>query len=289
MDPSDEVDSQSGDDDLDFGADFQFDNDLVHDIEELGEEERRMLQILETEPDEADNAVVESKSPSEQMETKVQANINHSVENGLGKSEEDAIALSDDDEEPDEAAVKSTVVNTASAQPVNGPSMIRITIKRLHSNPVLRNDDILDGCRVYRICFTETKLGLEIDIFNGRIVVTAVRQERIDRLGPNSKPGVGDILCGIKRHAVGVAESLPFALHYLKRILQNTPIEFLFLEAPKFIAIFQNELAQVNRTNLGDLVPPMTTSTISTAQNSFELQTKGITTTVPDVIELLDD
>ena len=307
VDPSDEGDCQNGDDDIDFGEDLQFDIDLAHDIEELGGEERRMLQSLETDTDEADNVAVDPSAPVDPVDAKVLANKSNAFENGLGKSEDDAISLSDDDDEEQlDVAAKSSAGNTTSESQLENA---KTAVGNSGWNPALLNDDVFDGCRLYRIFFCEPKLGLEVLLFNRRIVVSSIRPERLARLGPNSKPGVGDILCGIKGHSVGLVENLPAALHFLKLLLQKPPIEFNFIEAPKFISVFELERARamrekgISQLQNGSshqnavLSPPMMalTNTITTQQqyhlaSQLQVPTNACrTTSNPDIIELLDD
>jgi hypothetical protein len=312
VDPSDEEDSHNDDDDLDFGDDLQFDTDLAHDIEELGEEERRMLQSLENDADESDNLVpVADPTATADPDVKVKANVSNIVEEGLGKSEEDAILLSDDDDE--DAAVESTakpagnVSNTTIEKSAENTKNTLVHTSTAY-NPAFQSEDIFDGCRLYRICFCETKLGLEVILVNGRIVVSSIRPERMARLGPNSKPGVGDILCGIKGHTVGLVNDLHATLQFLKRILMRPPIEFSFIEAPKFIALFNSDSSQVKReqkkklfhsgVHQNPMVPLITASsnpgTINMAQHQQESQpaSQQVPTahnSIPDIIELSDD
>ena len=288
MDPSDDGDSENGDDDMDFGEDLQFDSDLVHDIEELGEEERKMLQSLEADADETDIVVGDATIPEDPVDVKIPANGSSSVENGLGKSEDDAISLSDDEEEQVEATTKSPVNNSTSEGHVNNTKPT--VSERIRSNPALLSDDLFDGCRMYRVCLNESNLGVEIILHGGRIVVSAVRPERIARWGPNSKPSVGDILCGIKGHSLAFAHSLPPAIHFLKYILRKPPIEFNFIEAPKFTAMFKLQLDQTANQDVE--VPPTTSSTGNVTQHQQEplqIPPQASTKRLPDIIELLDD
>lgn len=265
VDASDESESQNEDDDINFGDDFQLDGEFEHDIEALGEEERRMLQNLDPDADEVDNnAVVESNAPTdpEPGDTKVPAVVtSDSVENGIGKSEDDAISLSDDDDDDQQVAP---------VQPIDD----------------MGSDDILDGCRLYRTRFNEPKLGVNLDLLKGRIIVSVVGSDRTSRCGPNAKPQVGDIFCCVQGLPIPLFRTMPEGVEYLRLALQNVPIELTFVEAPKFIAKYRTLR---NTTTRDVLVPAMATSTNLMPQNQNGLPTSATRSAVPDVIDLMDD
>jgi hypothetical protein len=283
----DDSDSQNGDDDIDFSEEMQLDNDLYHDIEELGEEERRMLQISDPDVDDADNAVEPVAQSDDGMDAKPSALVtDNPTDNGLGKSEDDAISLSDDESEgsPNENVEKPKEL-------LNVPT------------PKVTHNDLLGDCRVYRIVFGETRLGLDIVYHEGRIVVSNIRPERAFQFGPNSKPGVGDILCGIEGQTLGLIPELAPTTAYLKALLHKHPVEVIFMEAPKFVAIFrmmvETKFQKVNES----VVPSASTLHVDTdgVPNPLDHVAKPVkvssNTQLPmvvsapqnDVIELLDD
>ena len=268
VDASDESDSQNDNDDIDFGDDFQLDGEFELDIEALGEEEeRRMLQSLDPEADEVDNnAMVELKAPAlpdpEPGDAKVPAIVtSDSVEYGIGKSEDDAISLSDDDDDDQPIAP---------VEPIDD----------------LWNDDDFDGCRLYCTRINESTLGIYLDILNGRIVVKGIRPARTSRYGPNAKPQFGDIFCCVQGIPIPLFKDIPEGQDYLKRALMKVPIELTFVEAPKVVAKYRTLLDDKARNAL---VSATATSTNLKPQNQNWMTTNATKSTVPDVIELLDD
>jgi hypothetical protein len=303
VDTSTETDSQNGDDDIDFGEEFQFDSDLAHDIEELGEEEQKMLNNLEPESDETE--ITESKFPADVREPK----SNSTIENAIGKSEDDAITLSDDEDEQ----VRSDKSNNDAAVPVQNVSTGTSNEKDVSEKPIidsesanqiLPKENILSGCRLYRIRLSDSNLGLEVLLYEGRIIVSRLRPERIVRYGSSSKPSVGDILVAVQGQALGSITSLTATLQYIKAVLQKPPIDLMFIEAPKFIERFRIEYPktkqlqqpQAHQQNyVPNPVPNIRTPTSNILQPPSNMKptrplqlptSKAIT---PEIIELLDD
>jgi hypothetical protein len=283
-DPYDDSDSQNGDEDIDFSEEMQLDTDLYNDIEELGEEERRMLQISDPDADDADNVVEPVSQTDDGMDAKLTASNNNPVDNGLGKSEDDAISLSDDEHD-------------------GSPNMI-VEKPKEHFDvptPKVTHNDLLADCRIYRIVFGEMRLGLDIVYHEGRIVVSRIRSERIFQFGPNSKPGVGDILCGIDGQTLGLIPELAPTTAYLKALLQKHPVEVVFMEAPKFVAIFKMMAEKKFQKLNASVVDTASTMQVATdgVPNMLDRVTKPmnvssnhqlpISAPQNDVIELLDD
>jgi hypothetical protein len=239
-------DEEDGADDADFDQELQLDSDLVHDIEELGEEEQKMLQ--EADPDADDT---EGEPAPIELDSKMAAQ-EISEESCLGRSEEDAIALSDDEAETTDDGMhesngastsdKSKEASQASSATNQGSVDSRVaSVPTILPEPKDSNEpyDILSGSRLYRIIFGDSQLGLEVALHEGRIVVARISQERLARLGKGSKPAVGDILSSIAGHSLGLVPNLHRTLSYLKHVLQTPPVELTFLEAPRFIEAFR--------------------------------------------------
>lgn len=256
---------------------FELDGDLVHDIEELGEEEQRMLQESE-DPDDGDG---DGQQPIE-FDTKMPARKSvFERTSSKGLSEDDAIALSDDEEVP-----------TSSKPSANGTTVDK-TISDAKEQQVYEGlsknvDDpqnILEGCRLYRIIFPDKRLGLEVTIYNYRVVVAGVNDERLQRLGHDSKPSVGDILVGIAGSALKPANNLGAILQYLKSVLENPPTEFTFAEAPRFVTEFKRVREQINQP-----IPPIPFATATAAAATVSRPPPpSNSNSNSDMIELLDD
>jgi hypothetical protein len=272
-------DDDDGTYDADFDQELQLDVDLCHDIEELGEAEQKMLQQADPDADDIDGepalTMLEYKLPAKE----------NPQENSVGRSEDDAIALSDDDEEPTEN--EKPISNFASASfKAAEPKQALTRDQSLVDRNAGTNDsnDILSGGRLYRIIFGETTLGLDVTLYEGRIVVAKVSVERLARLGEHSKPAVGDILAAIAGHSLGLIANLSATLQYLKQALQSPPpVELMFIEAPNFMEAFQKQSLLNKALEIGNsqqqqqqpsVAPPQIPADISSFSN--------------DVIDLLD-
>lgn len=281
-------DDEDGSDDSNIEQELQLDGDLVHDIEELGEEERKMLQQTEeTEDNDSD------PSPSD-LDTKMPAKETVGRSSSQGLTEEDAIALSDDEEEiadkkpsgnsgfvPEKQSAESTQSSTGITSQTAGTVDASTTAA---GNTQQADDptDILTGSRLYRIIFDGTKLGLEVAMYNQRVVVTGVTEERRKQLGDDSKPSAGDILVSIGGQTVPLTEQLDSVLSYLRRELQQPPTELMFLEAPKFTeGLFKQFVARLHaaasKAQRKPAPPPPPPAAAAPPSSSNE------------VIELLDD
>jgi hypothetical protein len=240
IDEADCSDDEGGIDDDDAFNDLQFDSDLAHDIEELGEEERQMLRLADPDAEDADGepALLD-------MDTKPPATEPDIVdERGLGTSEVDAIALSDDEgsDEPDEPVSQST--GSDSLKPEVSAATIGDAPEKSHltsfaTGPSTDPSDLLSDARMYRIVFGDATLGLDVTLVEGRVVVARVSSWRLERFGADAKPAVGDILVAVGGHALSVTTNLEPILHYLRSRLKNPPVELMFLEAPRFVERFQ--------------------------------------------------
>ena len=224
-------DVEDGSDDGNIEQELQFDNDLIHDIEELGEEEQRMLRESE-DSDDADG----DPSPAD-LDTKMPAKEAVGPTSSKGLSEDDAIALSDD--EDDTAGRQPSAMSAGSPQPSTARTA-DVASTAAGSAPVEEDPtDIFSGCRLYRIIFGDKRLGLEITLYNKRVVVTRVTEQRRQQLGDDSKPAVGDILAGIGGLSIRPTSNLDAVLGHLRHVLQQPPTELMFVEAPLFVEEFQ--------------------------------------------------
>jgi len=263
----DENDEGSGDGDDDDEADFQLDGDLVHDIEELGEEERRMLGQSEETGDDGDG---EPTQPIDvDLDTKMPAKESFTKSSSKGLTEDDAIALDSDDEDDETANQKSGAVVTT--QPAEATLV--------EQGPVEDENDILSGSRHYRIIFGDTVLGLKIILHHGRVVIRGITKERVERLGGDSKPSVGDILVAVDDITVHPTNDIEAVEKYLKQVLQQPPTTLQFLEAPKFATAFNKHVKKMDEVEAASAAPALrATHPPAAAQHPSG-----------EVIDLLDD
>ncbi|GAX25243.1 SWI/SNF-related matrix-associated actin-dependent regulator of chromatin subfamily A-like protein 1 [Fistulifera solaris] len=151
--------------DAESGEDFlQLDSDLVHDIEMLGDEEQRMLQVSADDDEVAPDSETIFKDLNEEFCNAKPAPLNADslpksspTKEHSGQTEDDAIALSDDEEE--DKKVAATEVDKSSASPSAIDS---------------RYSFCGETCRAYRIILKGPSLGLTIENYKGRIVVSKV-------------------------------------------------------------------------------------------------------------------
>jgi hypothetical protein len=191
------------------------DNELEHDIEELGREEQEML--LSAEGDEEDGdagpaAVADVSNVAKE-------------DNGLGHTQEDAIALSDDDEDD---------VNDAM------PRGKAVDLQNLGAG--FNTEGTLPECRVYKMWLRGPTLGVEIGCFKDRLIVSRKTGPRVKRLGEDCKPEVGDILIGVENRLIPPVLSLDAILAPLRQILQRPkPCQFWFADDPEIKQFYRSQ------------------------------------------------
>jgi SWI/SNF-related matrix-associated actin-dependent regulator 1 of chromatin subfamily A len=215
-------DAESGDEFL------QLDSDLIHDIEMLGDEEQRMLQVSADDDELAPDSETTFKDSNEDLCNAKPASLpadsslkSMSTKAHSGQTEEDAIALSDDDEEEDRK-VAATEVDKGSASSTAVDS---------------RYCFCGETCRAYRIILKGPSLGLTIENYKGRIVVSKV--------SPGAelyKPSVGDIFASVNGVRFPIAPDSEGLLRFIRSQLQHGATEFIFVEEPTFADYFKGLL-----------------------------------------------
>lgn len=192
------------------------DNDLQHDIEELGKEEQAMVLSSAGDDDEPE---------AEQVLTtqQLQAPAVVEADDGLGRSQEDAIALSDDDDDDDEAVEASSV---------------RAVNLQMPSTD-LNTRGSLPDCKVYKLLLKGPSLGVEVAAYKDRVIVSRRLHSRKSRLGEDCKPHVGDILVAVNRQVIPAVIQLEPVLRYLKTLLNGpSPIQLWFVEDSDFSVFY---------------------------------------------------
>jgi hypothetical protein len=224
-------DAEMGDMD-DFGQELQLDGELEHDIEQLGEEEERMLKLAETDDDDPDAAVSNGDTATDDRKMPA-VDITEETE-AEGRTEEEAITLSDDDDDEVEATSKtaaapSSIANGESSTGVDGAPKEAFN---LHGS--------LHKCRLYRVRMEGPSLGISVAFYQHRVVVEKLHQDRIDRVGENSKPVVGDVLVGINGQRLPLINGLGQVMQHLRSVMQRPPVELTFAEDPDFAEYYKN-------------------------------------------------
>jgi hypothetical protein len=229
------------------------------DIAELGAEERKMLAV------DGEEAVLAPEAANDE-----------------GQCEHSAILLLDDDdmEKKPAAQIESQEVDGDDNEIGNNGSSSSLTKSAsntgmaVQDNPdAMPEDSILWGCRLFKVIFTTTKLGLTVKIFHGRVVIFKISPERLAVLGDNCKPAIGDILVSIGGFPLPVHDDLNFILNFMGYFLKNPPVEMHFVEAPRVAVEFYKFIAQ---SEAPFLAPPVAPYPSAAAPGN-------------SVIELLDD
>ena len=214
--------AQSGGDDI-----MPLDIELEHDIEEMGREEQEMLASADRDEDDGDGEATPlavTNYPISEVASEGQAG---------GRTVEDAIALSDDDDDD-----KVQAGEKGSSLAVD-----------LENNPdVLNVNGTLPECKIYKIRLAASELGCEIDSYQARLVVRRKTKKRMYRLGPNCKPDVGDILVAINSEMVPPVVDYNSMINRLRGIIaRGTPTELIFAEDAGFTEHYKRALGWTER------------------------------------------
>lgn len=152
-------------------------DDLADDIAELGEEERRMLKQGEDD---------EEECPVSQLDRKPAA-VDRGATPTVGQSEDQAIILSDDEEDSVPCASGTSQLGCA-VNKQSGPELPVVCVPP--SSTRIR-------CRYYQIRISGPRIGIGLLCFRQRLFISLVESERRDRLGHDCKPAVGDVIVGV--------------------------------------------------------------------------------------------
>ena len=222
MDDDDKLDS--ADDDTGIDQELQLDDDVLHDIEELGQEEQMMLRDGDDDDEDDGGGDNQKLSVVEGGSSKV-----------VGSNEEDAIVLldDDDDDEGPSSSARHPTVNPGSAGAATAPG----------TEPPLPSRPLPPTCRFYgiRVGDPQRGLGLEICPFQHRVAVSGVSKWRRDRLGENSKPCVGDVLVKINgEYLKPSAHAVSQAVTMIRKCIKM-PMMLTFIEEPQLQAAVRAE------------------------------------------------
>jgi hypothetical protein len=242
-------DGEIGDMD-DFGQELQLDGELEHDIEQLGEEEERMLKLAESDEDEPDAAVSNGDAATDDRKMPaVDATEDTKAEGG---TEEEAIMLSDDDDDEVEVTSKPAAAPSSTANGESSTAVDQAPKEAFNINGSLHK------CRLYRVRMEGPSLGISVAFYRHRVVVEKLHQDRIDRVGENSKPVVGDVLVGINGQRLPLINSLSQVMQHLRSVMRQPPVELTFAEDPDFTDFYKN-IVMLDRIRQHPVVPPPAT------------------------------
>jgi len=163
-------------DDIDFS-----DGDIDKEIQDFAAEETNMVKD-DVEGDEDDeNPSVEIEGIDKKPAAIDTSSSARNQGDEVGGTEEAAITLLSSDESDSE---------DPSTHAIAGPA----SFSHMATTP---EDIPLTDCKLYQVAFPGNSIGVDICEFRGRILVDAIGRERRNRLGPESKPSVGDIFVAI--------------------------------------------------------------------------------------------
>ena len=229
-----------------------FETELHDDLEEMEREMDEKIRAEQNDPDDDDN--IEGTASSQSGSGPANAGGNQNAATGAapaaqgtaGTTESEAICLSDDDDDDDDVvdivdatngstdSKKTETVtgnNSNNAGQASGgkteglSNAIRLTPERVHVNLPLPQ------MKIYKLTFTGTSYGLEIDIFKGRIFVKGKTKPI---LGPTNdlatKPAIGDLMLSINGQMIPFSVQFKSLKDFLAAAIVRGPVEIVFGE-----------------------------------------------------------
>jgi len=192
-------------------------SDLEHEIEELGLSEQK---LLDTEAPDNDGS-----DPETQIELDAKPAAKPSARVAMGTTEDEAICLSDDDEEapvaPGGPEAEDTTTGDAATASKQAVAKEPVFDLQTATFPQLR---------VYRLLFSGARYGLVFSAVAGRMVVTQRGEDRERDLGPEAKPHVGDVLVAINRRILPIYTDMSVATAHLQAAKNAGTTELIFAE-----------------------------------------------------------
>ena len=218
------------------------DDDKAYNEESLHEESIAEVEDIDI-SDEIKNLSGEEqarlKINAEDIETEVKAKSKYE----LGSSKKMAICLSDDE---------CTVVS-----------------------PPNKNKDRSSQLKFYKMLFVEKSYELVLNPHDGRVVVLDRNETRINRLGLNSRPHVGDVLMAIGNFVLPYGIPFKEVVKKMRHALteSSSGVELTFIDYPDFKVFYKN------------CVRPKTIAKLKKHQK----RNNGVVLKKREVIELTDD
>ena len=242
-----EEDGKLNDNDMDTeGSDLiKLENDLQDDIVQLAQEEMGMIKQEQEDEDGADN--------NRRMSLQVGNTQPAQPKSTLGQTEDEAICLSDDDE--DDAVVVNPEVK---AKPASPPE-------------VSSNDRVLIRPRFYKQWFKGASYGIQLLKMGRRLTV-------IQNTFGKDKPAFGDVLVAVNGHRVVIDADMSLVTTFMKKCLDHNTTELIFLEDEEFLKKYTPHIADAAKQIEAKM------------QESFKkLKSAPPANDKDDVIEILDD
>ena len=192
--------------------------DLQQDIAELGKEELTMMLPADADEEEAEIDLVNDSKQPVQVET-LESNDEG---DGRGKSEDDAICLSDDDDDEEPAKSAGQSNGSATADERNSDNAAGLVSRRFNFNAPLPK------CRLYSMMFEGPYYGIQLRLHQRRAIVCKSQTS-------HGKPAVGDILVALNGRLFELADHLDPILQYMRiSISREPPVRLTFAEDETF-------------------------------------------------------
>ena len=156
------------------------------------------------------------------------------VKSGLGQTEDEAICLSDDEED----ASLSQKENSQSQK--TDTSKISSTTETTDSKILGYKSKAPSQWRVYNQYFGGSTFGIQLVVMNNRLVVAS------NRFG-NAKPARGDVLIAVNGLRLNLGCALNEACDYMKRLLKQGVVELTFLEDERLAKYFEYAIQEQER------------------------------------------
>lgn len=221
---------------------IKLENDLQDDIVQLAEEEMGMIKQEQDDEDGADN--------NRRMSLQVGNGQPAQPKSTLGQTEDEAICLSDDDE--DEAVV---VKPDAKEKPTSPPE-------------VSSNNRVLIRPRFYKQWFKGASYGIQLLKIGRRLTV-------IQNTFGKQKPAFGDVLVAVNGHRVVIDADMNSVITYMKKALEQNTTELIFFEDEEFLKKYSSQITQSAKE--------------IEAMANKRLKSAPPTTSKDSAIEILDD
>jgi SNF2-related domain/Helicase conserved C-terminal domain len=240
---------------------LKLENDLQLDIEILGREE---LTMMKTDGDDDEDGVEEIVMERSKLELMP------------GSTEEEAILLSDDEADSNEAS--SALKEASEGKKRTGKSHAAVELGKKHekgkavASKPREGFDIrrpLVSCSAYSIIFEGESYGMKLFTFHGRVVVGQILNRHYEL------PSQYALVVGVNGQVLPMLNDLGQIMKFMKSSLERGPVELLFVEVPDLINECKKWESRKLRVHKGR--PQAATVGITSSSGSS------------DVIELLDD
>jgi len=232
---------------------IKLETDLQDDIVQLAHEEMVMI----SQGDDEDG--IESK-----LKGKHGIEVNPAQpKTGLGQTEDEAICLSDDEDDPLTHCDKSTKAESEGNSSAEGSGG--------DNNFDFRKTRVLQKCRFYRQYFEGSTYGIQLLYVYHRL---AVANNRFGKM----KPALGDVLVAVNGHRLPLGCPLDHVCRSMKQLIRKNTVELMFVEDESFVRQFLPAILETRKT-----------FEASKNQNTNKKPRNAPSTKSEDVIEILDD